>query len=423
MKTQPTLTPVSNNERIDVMDILRGFALLGILLVNMGVFSFPFVAAFTGTPRGTSPLDTAANFAIQWLATGKFYPLFSFLFGLGMTLQMARIAERGGKPGQFMVKRLFWLMVFGLVHALLIWNGDILFIYALTGFLFVLFRNTPPNTLRVWIVVLFAIPVVFSLAGVVSSLALGGMSGANASAGMAEFNTFMTDLQRRTIETYSRGTWGEIFVWRAVEWLVSLIFAAFGTGLHVLALFLLGMYFGKRGYFTHLREHLPLFQRGARMGLGIGLPANFLMALLAQTTGFNYTSPAASLWPVLLLVFGPVLTFGYISTFVLLTQNERWRKRFAPLAAAGRMAFSNYIMQSIVCTFIFYSFGLGLFGQVGAFAGLLLSIAIWLVQLPLSLLWQSRFRFGPLEWLWRTLTYGRAQPMTTSLTPSTEVSA
>jgi uncharacterized protein len=144
--------------------------------------------------------------------------------------------------------------------------------------------------------------------------------------------------------------------------------------------------------------------------LVVGLPANFAIALLQQAGG-DVMSPLTSLWSTLVLVFGPVLTFGYISAFVLLTQRDTWRRRLTPLEAAGRMALSNYIAQSIIATLIFYSYGLGLFGQVGAFAGLVLTFAIWLIQLPISVLWLGKFRFGPLEWLWRSLTYGRMQPM------------
>ncbi|MDW8234903.1 MAG: DUF418 domain-containing protein, partial [Roseiflexaceae bacterium] len=115
-----TIAPTPTHERIDLLDILRGFALLGILIVNMGIFSFPFLAAFTGTPRGDSALDHAVEFLTHALATGKFYPLFSFLFGVGMWLQMERVEEAGGAPARFMVRRLLVLMGFGLAHALLI---------------------------------------------------------------------------------------------------------------------------------------------------------------------------------------------------------------------------------------------------------------------------------------------------------------
>jgi uncharacterized protein len=155
-----TIAPTAARERIDLLDILRGFALLGILIVNMGIFSFPFIAQITRTPRGDSTLDHATELLIAALATGKFYPLFAFLFGLGMWMQMERIQEAGGSPGRFMVRRLLVLMGFGLAHALLIWNGDILFVYALVGLAALLFRKVQPRTLLIWAGILIAIPVI-----------------------------------------------------------------------------------------------------------------------------------------------------------------------------------------------------------------------------------------------------------------------
>ncbi|BCX04316.1 MAG: hypothetical protein KatS3mg053_2254 [Candidatus Roseilinea sp.] len=418
MNSSQPIQPTPATERIDVLDILRGFALLGILAVNMSLFSFPLVSQFIGTPRGDGALDRVAEFLVTWLATSKFYPLFAFLFGLGMTMQMERIQAAGSGPARFMARRLLVLMIFGLIHALLIWNGDVLFIYAITGLVLVLFRNVPPRNLLIWAGVLVAIPVVFSL----GSVALGALSAGASAEGMRMFDAVMRDLEQRALATYARGTWGEIFIWRAIEWVITLALFLFNSWLQLIALFLIGMYFAKQRIFQRLDEHLALFRRGLRIGLGVGLPANFLMAWITHVVERDFMSPLLGVWSVLLLVFGPVLTFGYLSAFVLLAQREVWHKRFAPLAAAGRMALSNYITQSVVCTLIFYSYGLGLFGRVGAFAGLLLSIVIWLVQLPISVAWLSRFRFGPLEWLWRTLTYGKAQPMLKSSAPSPALS-
>jgi len=138
-----------------------------------------------------------------------------------------------------------------------------------------------------------------------------------------------------------------------------------------------------------------------------------LGALLAgNASGMaDLLSPLAGLWQILTLIAGPVLSYGYLALFVTLTRTDAWRHRLQPLAAAGRMALSNYITQSIICTLIFYSYGLGLFGQVGAFVGLVISVTIWLVQLGVSVVWLKRFRYGPLEWAWRSLTYGKRQTM------------
>jgi uncharacterized protein len=403
-----SVMPVSTGERIEILDLLRGFALLGILLANMSMFSFPVIAQLTGSPRGDALLDRAAGVVIAWLATGKFYPLFSFLFGLGMGMQMVRLQERGGNIVNFMVRRLVILTLFGLAHALLIWNVDILFIYGLIGLLIVPFRNARPKTLLVCAIVACAIPIVL---GVAASAAAMAFSGPEITSDRAEFDALMVSLERRALETYRDGTLAQIFVWRAMEWPVIVFFNLFAAGLQIVAIFLVGLYSGKRGIFRNIPQHLPLFSRGLRFGIGFGLPINFIIALMSR----DIESPLAGIGATLLLAFGPVLTFGYISAFVIVAQSRVWLDRLAPLAAAGRMALSNYLLQSVVCTLIFYSYGFGLYGQVGAAPGFVLSFTIWLIQLPLSVLWLREFRFGPMEWLWRTLTYGKAQPMMKSV--------
>lgn len=405
------IAPTTTRERVDLLDILRGFALLGILIVNMGIFSFPLIAAFTGMPRGDGALDHAVEFLTHALATGKFYPLFSFLFGLGMWLQMERVQEAGSAPARFMVLRLLVLMGFGLAHALLIWNGDILFIYALTGLVALLFRKAQPRTLLIWAGVLIALPVIFSAGFVGLGILAAGLAPTDTS-GTDEIMTFVRDLERQAIETYARGSWGQIFVWRAIEWLIVLAFFFLsGNVLQILAIFLIGMYAGKRHVFQRLMQ-LPENERRLPAGgvcLAVGLVANLALTWLMWTV--DMTSPLAGLPSLLLLVFGPALSYGYMAAFVALTRREAWHRRLEPLAAAGRMALSNYITQSVVCTLIFYSYGLGLFGQVGAFVGLLISLTIWLLQLLISVVWLKRFRFGPLEWVWRSLTYGAPQTM------------
>jgi uncharacterized protein len=406
---RPVATPVAETERIDLIDVLRGFALLGILAANMPLYSHPLLVSGTGLPRGNSPLDGVADFVVAWLATGKFYPLFSVLFGLGVSIQLERAAARGVDFKRYFVRRMLILLGMGVAHALLVWNGDILVVYALVGLLLFLFRNARPRTLLIWAAVLFAIPLALGLSnaliGVVAAVAMGPALGA--------FNVAATlnQINRLAIETYARGSWGQIFVWRAVEWLVMMLSSLLNAGPHILGLFVLGMYAGKTRLFSDLPGHLSLFRKGLLYGLLVGLPANLLIALARSSVNGNLLSPLLLLSQPLLLVTGPLLTAGYVGAFAALARRPSIHRLLRPLAAAGRMALSNYLMQSIVCTTLFYSYGLGLFGQVGAFAGLALTFGLWSVQLIVSWLWLRAFRFGPLEWLWRSLTYGRRQPM------------
>lgn len=406
------IQPTRKHDRIDLLDILRGFALLGILVVNMAIFSFPFLALFTGTPRGEGVVDRVSEFLVLALATGKFYPLFSFLFGLGMWMQIERVEAAGGRPGRFMVRRLMILLGLGLMHALLIWNGDILFIYALVGLVALLFRRLQPRTLLIWVAVLFGLPIVLGLGFTALGLLFGG-STTGASGETDQFMAMISDLEQRAIAIYGSGSWGEIFVWRALEWIAATVFYFFsGNVLQILAFFLIGMYVGKRRLVQHLYEQ-PAAQRRLPFGgmcLAIGLVANLALAWLVIYG--NLDSILVGLLQQVLFIAAPILTYGYVGMIIGLTRSDTWRHWLQPLAAAGRMALSNYIAQSLICTFIFYSYGLGLFGQVGAFNGLLLSFVIWLVQLGLSVVWLRFFQYGPLEWVWRSLTYGAPQRMT-----------
>jgi len=266
-------------------------------------------------------------------------------------------------------------------------------------------RNAKPKSLLITAGILAAIPTALMLLGGVAAGTLSGIGGIAATD--ASPNSPLLDLERRSLETYRDGTFGQIFVWRAIEWLVVVFFTFLVAGFYIEAMFLVGLYFGKQGIFQNVEQHLPLIKRGMHFGLGIGLPANLAAAWMLS----DPHSPWAALGSTLLMAFGPVLTCGYVSGVVILAQSRTSRDRFSPLAAAGRMALSNYLTQSIVCTTLFYSYGFGLYGQVGAGAGVILSVAIWLIQLRVSVAWLRKFQFGPIEWLWRTLSYGRVQPM------------
>jgi uncharacterized protein len=406
---RPVASPVTETERIDLIDILRGFALLGILSVNMAFFSHPLLATASGLARGSGALDTLAEFVVAWLATGKFYPLFSFLFGLGVSIQLERAAARSLDFRRYFVRRMLILLGFGLAHALLVWNGDILVVYAIVGLLLFLLRNARPRTLLIWAAILFAILLAVGLGNAIVSIAvILAMGPALASLDIA---ASLDVINRLAIETYARGSWGQIFIWRAVEWLVMALSSLFNAGPHIFGLFMLGLYAGKTRLLSDAQAHANLLRKALVWGLLIGLPANLLLALARSSANGNMLSPLLLLTQPLLLLCGPLLTAGYIGLFAMLARGPARLGLLQPLAAAGRMALSNYLMQSIICTTVFYSYGLGLFGKVGAFAGLALTLGLWLAQLIFSLLWLRAFRFGPMEWLWRSLTYGRRQPM------------
>jgi uncharacterized protein len=411
--TSIPILPVQQAERIPIVDILRGFALFGILFVNMTIFSHPMQAIVLPTDPNWPFYDRAALWLIHALGEGKFYALFSMLFGLGLTLQMDRIEGRGGRFVPLYARRLLVLLAIGLVHAFLIWMGDILILYALLGFLLILFRKAKPRTLLIWVVLLIALPLLFNAAvtGLVSWASTVPEAAPQIEQSFAQAEaSFVTDLERAA-QVYGNGDFAAITDQRVRDYL-SMGMAGFTVmGFNVMAMFLLGVYFGKRGIFKNLEEHRGLFRKLLLWGLLIGLTGNLLYATLIMPISRIYQT-----WTLFLATTGqavgaPLLMLAYVSALCLLALSPAWGKRLQVLAPVGQMALTNYLTQSLVCTLIFYGYGLGLFGKVGHAAGIALTLVIYLLQIPLSHWWMKRFYYGPAEWLWRSLTYLKLQPL------------
>jgi uncharacterized protein len=408
--------PLAAGERLAHVDFVRGFALFGILLVNMALFKAPAIVQ-ASAPAATNLLDQFAAQVINLFAEGKFFTLFSFLFGFGVATQLLRARQHGLPFAPRYTRRLLVLLLFGVAHATLLWYGDILVTYALIGFALLLFRDSSPRAVLAWAIAL--------LLGM--SLLLGGgiafvelqradpMAGAAILAAEREQLASVEEEIIRDTGLYREGSYGELVLARTLA-PVGLIYNLVTQGIPVLAMFLLGLYAGRRGILADLPAHRGLLRRVRFWGLLLGLTFSTLL-LLAQAQ----LSLFAGLGVLLLAhsLTGPLLALGYAATLVLLhgSQDEakplrpRWRALLAPLGAVGRMALTNYLLQTLICTTLFYGYGFGLYGQVGAALGFVLTLAIFALQVGWSVWWLRRFQFGPAEWLWRTLTYGRAQPM------------
>lgn len=402
------MEPVSSEERLDVLDILRGFAVFGILLVNMPLYSAP--ASYMRANAWPSVPDHIAKGLIVFLAEGKFYSLFSLLFGLGLAVQMLRTEARGTRFVPLYLRRLTILLVIGLLHTLLLWWGDILHIYAVLGFWLLLFRKRQPKTLLIW-------------AG--TSLMISGLLFISFG-GIAVFRTMRLPIEQRqqnaaarrelraaetsrAIQSYSEGSYVEVGRQRIKD------LQAEYTGLapyipHIFAMFLLGLYAGRRGIFRDLPAHLPFIRRVMWVGLAIGLPGNLVFATFkVELANAVQTFPLNVIVQILYLISASALCLFYASSITLLLQKRSWQERLAPLKAVGRMALSNYLLQTVIGVALFYSYGLGLYGKVGPAICLGLSVTIFLIQIVLSNWWLKRFHFGPVEWLWRSLTYLKPQ--------------
>lgn len=396
------MTPVSLGERIEVLDVLRGAALFGIIAANMRGFNGPLAAYMNHTLMWTDPVSRAAQVFVDLFIQGKFITLFSFMFGIGFAIQMERADARGIESRVFYLRRLAVLLLFGILHVVLVWWGDILAPYALLGFVLLLFRKRSQRSLLRWSAGLYAYPAV-----------LGAVMLALHSAGVPipmPPPTTPEELQR-VIGVYSSGTYAEI----VAENIQELPFQAFGLVFfypRVLGIFLFGLWVWREGIIRDLTSRTHLLRRCQKHGLWVGVVFN--AAAVAVKEIFHPNPIAPSGWGMLAMVTAnigiPAGSLFYASTLALLWQNARWRARLRPFGAVGRTALSNYLLQSAVCTTLYYSWGGGLYGRVGPLLGLLPTVAIYSAQVGLSVWWLRRFTSGPMEWLWRRLTYGRLGP-------------
>ncbi|HEX7030469.1 MAG TPA: DUF418 domain-containing protein [Gammaproteobacteria bacterium] len=429
MTDATTAGPITAAERIVALDVLRGFALLGILLVNIAFFAHPLTDPFNfGADEGS------VNATIAWftafLAQGKFYPLFSLLFGLGFAVQLERARRRGGSFVPAYLRRLLVLLAIGVLHGVFVWAGDILTMYALLGFLLLLLGLGRPGWLLVFAITAFVVQVLiatgtsFMMLGMtackpvldataeqlaaldpslVQACSAEGM--AQMKAGFAEAQAELTALREVAGPAYATGSYAEITAVRAREFGMMLSNMSF-VGFEVLAMFLFGGWLGKRGIFSKPNEHKRFFRITLLLAVVVGLPLSAWFANIAMRVDYSDMFDPAFGWSFLLNLFaGPLLALGYASAFMLAMQGRasRWLGVLAPV---GRMALTNYLAQSVICTLIFYSYGFGLMAeQPGALALLGIVVAVYVVEVFWSHWWLKRFAFGPAEWLWRALTY------------------
>ena len=399
VEKQPSkATPVRADERIEFVDILRGLAIFGILVENMEIFSV-LPSALDQLP--SQPGDLLIKTLRLFLVDGKFFTMLSFLFGWGMTVQMARTEARGGRFVPLFLRRLFILLIFGALHGTLIWAGDILIVYALSALPLLLFRKCSHKVL----LVAAGFALLFSIVMNTPVEAI------------APFQAWYADLTDSLRSgnypeiLYATGTYLEITRRRVQDFIAwrSQLIHYFGNAF---GMFLLGMYVGKRKIFQEIRQHLPLLRQVMQIGLGIGVPLHiFLFSTYIWQPGRVSSEHVRAVQWGTATIAGPALMMFYVSGIILLVQKEEWHRRLAPLANVGRSSLSNYVFQSVICTLIFYNYGLGLIGRVDLPLGLILTVVIFLVQIWLSKWWFDRYQFGPLEWLWRTLTYGKRQPL------------
>ncbi|WP_347402636.1 DUF418 domain-containing protein [Corallococcus macrosporus] len=398
-------SPVSSQERVELVDALRGFALCGVFVSN----SFLWFGGRNLLPPEQlralgSPLPELVTGALfLFFVAHKFLNLFGFLFGLGFSIQLSRTEARGASHVPVHLRRMGVLFCIGAVHLLALWMGDILHLYALAGLLLLLFAGKTDRTLWRWVVVLLGV-----MPPLVLALQLWGpevTAHAPESALRAEL---LAALSSGSVWTAQAGN--ARYVWetwfsspRVLIWLTL-----------ILGRFLLGLLAGRHRLLQDVERHRPLLRRMLWWGLCVGglLNAGGLLAFQLRAQGLD---PASHTGLFLLTAFQELgyasLGAAYLAGFALLFQRERWRRALGVLSPVGRMALTNYLMQTVLSLWLYNGWGLGLIGRVPPSHCVGIALVLFAVQVLLSHAWLKHFRFGPAEWLWRSLTYGRLQPL------------
>jgi uncharacterized protein len=394
--------PVSLSERIVFIDVLRGMALFGILAANMRAFFAPLDCYDQIGVLYHGRADVLAQVFIDAFIQGKFISIFSFLFGMGFAIQMSRAEARGARFMGFYPRRLLALALFGLIHGIFIWAGDVLLTYALSGAILLLFRKRQQKTLLWWAGSLFALPIVGSTVFLAVYF--------------SRFHRPWMDPQPpdvnklyAVIHIYAQGTVRQIMAQNWVEWKQELPLTLFA--IYASALFLLGMWVWRAGIVQRLEEHKPVLRRVCAWCLPVGLIVSIFVAIVKAVVPPGTVSLWGWLAGVLWLPGAHVLAAGYVSGLALIFLHQDWRRWLLPFAAVGRMALTDYLMQSVVCTLFFYHYTTGLYGRIGPAIGLVPTVLLYGAQVVFSNWWLKRYRFGPMEWLWRGMTYGKFPAM------------
>ncbi len=426
------VAPVEVAARLDSVDVLRGVALLGILAMNIALFGWPYKVYTTPTAApGYGWGDLALWMFNHVVFDEKMMSIFSMLFGAGLVLMADRADARGARLGKVYYRRIGVLLLIGLIHAYLIWEGDILVAYALCGLFLYPFRRRSATTLVVvgasllsvalllWVV---GRPIVIHLrdtaARVDAQVAAGETPSKSDQRDHDTWKNIMKDSDegpqkfQEAIETYRGGYLG-IVAKRAPQVAVMQTMGfVFAFWWMVGGRMLLGMGLMKFGVFSAERS-VGFYRRLALVGYGVGLPLVICDIAIEWYYGFFQQNPVFYFtggWWLIQEISSPFLALGHVAMVMLLFKSGAASWLVRRLAAVGRMALTNYLLTSIICTTIFYGYGFGLYGRLHRPSLYLVVLGVWAFLFAISLPWLERFRFGPAEWAWRSLTYGRPQP-------------
>ena len=399
-----TLTPVK--KRYIILDALRGFAILGIILANFPEFSlWTFKSAAQQPAMPSAGIDTAVRWLQAFFVDGKFYTLFSLLFGIGFSIILTNARTSGRNGIRVFYRRMGILLLIGLAHMLLLWSGDILMLYAAMGLVMTLFRNLSDRALLRWSAFFLVLPVavegVAECLGVTLSAPLSRIQWSLCGRyGITEDNF---GVWLRDTRTY--GGMSHFLMQGAFERMYE--FVEGHRYFKVLGLFLLGYWVGRNRIYAEPETWRTLLRKVVVLGFAVGIPMSLLQTwhtMAGQPWG---RTAAAALYAAGVFPMG----FAYAAGFCLLYLRREESGLWKVLALPGRMACTNYLGQSVIGILLFYGIGLGLGASVGLAATELIAVGVFLFQTGFSALWLRFFKFGPVEWIWRMLTYGKYLPM------------
>ncbi len=434
------LGPVASSERISTLDSLRGIAVLGILLLNIPVFGFPLPAVNDPSVYGGAE---GANL-IVWVVNNLFIEgtmrgLFSLLFGAGVILLTSRMESRGGgqEVAEIYYRRILWLIVFGLAHSwVLLWQFDILYFYGVVGLFLFPLRTLSPRSLVIVAVLAMSANIPRSMLAL--NAAVEAQAEAQTAQQIVDAGGELDQDERDAVERWAelveetkpaeetlekviagmRG--GYLSVQRTISPRLQQMHAIIPYSwffLSTIATMLIGMALFKLGILTGVRS-VRFYITMIVCGYGLGLAINFYEAINLIRSDFDIIAVRRWGFGSLLYEFARLpMCLGHVALVVLICKQGWLSRLMRSLAAVGRMALSNYVMHSVICAFVFYGFGLALFGQLERYELYYVVFGIWVLQLLISPVWLRHYRFGPLEWLWRSLTYWKLQPFRREQSP------
>jgi len=387
-------------ERFELLDVVRGLALFGIIAANMISYSmYLYLPEAAKSALGTHAADQVLDFLELFLIEGKFYTIFSVLFGVGFSLLLSRARTKGVVFHRFFLRRIAVLFVIGVAHAVVFWHNDILEAYAVCGALLLPVVTARDRSILTLAALAYLAPAAAKLAG---GIPVGALADAQ---GVLLQRIGVTP--ETLIAAWTHGGIGMIVQVNAVKLLAQVGFVV-GSGMlfKIYGCFLFGFYIGRYEVYKQCESHRELLKRLAVAGIGIGLPLNIIYAVTFESDSWT---------EVLSGTIGvPVLSCGYVALCCLIWLDNRGRHHLRHFAPVGRMALTNYVGQSVICSLIFYGTGLGLGGTMGPTYYLPIGFAVYAFQVLVSRLWLERFAYGPLEWVWRMLTYGQRVPLVKS---------